>query len=51
MRKVTKELLKEIANNLNFEMSEEELEKLLADFEILDQQFSLLNDVECKVDK
>ena len=51
MRKVTKELLKDIANNLNFDMSEEELEKLLADFEILDHQFSLLNDVECKVDK
>ena len=51
MKKVTKKLLKEIANSLNFDMSEEELNKLLADFDILDKQFSLMGDIEDKVDK
>ena len=51
MKKVTKELLKEIANSLNFDMSEEEYDKLLADFDILIKQFALLDDKQAEADK
>ena len=55
MEKVTKKKLKEIANRQMFDMSEEEYNHLLADFDILTKQFSLLDDVvisnESKVNK
>ena len=51
MKKVTKELLKEIANSLNFDMSEEEYDKLLADFDILTKQFALIDDEQVEADK
>ena len=51
MKKVTKELLKEIANSLNFDMCEEEYDKLLADFEILTKQFEILDDNHLEADK
>ena len=51
MKKVTKELLKEIANGLKFDMSEEEYDKLLADFDILTKQFALLDDEQVEADK
>ena len=44
MEKVTKEKLKEIANRQMFDMSEEEYNTLLADFEVLTKQFSLIDD-------
>ena len=44
MEKVTKEKLKEIANRQMFDMSEEEYNTLLADFDILTKQFSLIDD-------
>ena len=45
MKKVTKKKLKEIANRQMFDMSEEEYNILLADFDILTKQFSLIDDV------
>ena len=45
MEKVTKKKLKEIANRQMFDMSDEEYDILLADFDILTKQFSLIDDV------
>ena len=52
MKKVTKELLKDIANNLMIDLSDDEYDKLLKDFDILREQFSIFeNDDNLRVDK
>lgn len=46
MKKVTKEVLKTTAHNLMFDMSEEEFDELVKDFDSFLEQLKLLNDVE-----
>ena len=46
MKKITKELLQESANKLMFEMSDEQYNKLLSEFDIILTQMDLIGDIE-----
>jgi len=46
MKKVNKETLKIAANNLMFDMSDEEIETLLKEFEVITKQMELLGEIE-----
>ena len=50
MKKVTKETLLKCAHNLMFDLTDDELNKLLIEFEIIKQQMSLIGEIE-EVDK
>ena len=43
---ISKEMLKKYANNLMFDMSEDEYETLEKEFEIITQQMDLINEIE-----
>ena len=45
VKPVSKEILKEAANKLMFDMSDQEYETLLEEFDILTKQFELMNEV------
>ena len=45
MKKVTKELLQESAKKLMFTLSDEELEKLVKEFDIIQQQMELIGEI------
>ena len=45
MKKVTKEILQESANNLMFTLSDEQLEKLVEEFKIISKQMELIADI------
>ena len=45
MEKISKEVLKAIANNLMFDMTDEEYESVLVDFELFLKQVELINEV------
>lgn len=45
MKKITKEVLKEAANKLLFEMSEEQYDTLLEEFEIITKQMELISNI------
>ena len=46
MKKITKELLLECAHNLMFDLTDEELDKLLIDFDNIKKQLELIGEVE-----
>ncbi|MGP1413821.1 MAG: Asp-tRNA(Asn)/Glu-tRNA(Gln) amidotransferase subunit GatC [Bacillales bacterium] len=46
MKEVNKEVLKEAANNLLFDMEDNEYETLLEEFKIISQQFDLIKNIE-----
>lgn len=46
MKKIDKETLKEIAYSLCFDMSEEEYDKLLKEFDTINEQINLLSQVD-----
>ncbi len=46
MKEITKELLKECANNLMFDMNEKEYDTLLDEFAIVKAQFALIGKIE-----
>ena len=46
MKKITKELLLECAHNLMFDLTDEELDKLLIDFDIIKRQFELIGEID-----
>ncbi len=46
MNKVNKEILKDAANRLLFDMSDEEYDTLLDEFGIINEQFSLIGKIE-----
>ena len=45
MREINLEMLKQCANNLMFDMKEEEYQTLLNEFDILKQQFALIGEI------
>lgn len=45
MKTVTKELLKESANNLMFDLSDEQLNTLLGEFEVILKQMDLIGEI------
>ena len=45
MKKVTKEILQESANRLMFSLSDEQLEKLVVEFEIITKQMELISHI------
>ena len=45
MKKVTKEVLKEAANKLMFDMSDEQYETLLEEFDIIAKQMELISNI------
>ena len=46
MKKVTKEVLKSNAEKLMFEMSEEEYDMLVNEFDVIQEQMSLIGEIE-----
>ncbi len=46
MNKVNKEILKDAANRLLFDMSDEEYDTLLDEFDIINEQFGLIGKIE-----
>lgn len=46
MEKITKEVLKKAANNLMFDMSDEEYETLLNEFEVIIKQMEIISSIE-----
>ena len=46
MKKITKEILLECAHNLMFDLTEEELEKLLVEFDIIEKQMELIGEID-----
>lgn len=46
MKKITKELLKESANKLMFEMSDEQYNHLLEEFDVIISQMNLIGEIE-----
>lgn len=46
MKKISKETLKEAANNLLFDMSEEEYDALLVEFEAFSRQIEFISQIE-----
>ena len=46
MEKINKEVLKKVANNLMFDMTDEEYDTLLNEFDVLVQQFELMSSIE-----
>lgn len=46
MKQITKETLKTAANKLMFDMSEEEYDILLSEFEVLKEQMALISSIE-----
>ena len=45
MKQVTKEILKNTANKLLFDMSDEQFEQLVKEFEIITKQMELIKDI------
>lgn len=45
MKKITKEILLECAHNLMFDLTDEELDKLLIEFDIIEKQMELIGDI------
>lgn len=46
MEKITKEVLKKAANNLMFDMTDEEYETLLNEFEVIIKQMEIISSIE-----
>lgn len=46
MEKITKEILKKAANNLMFDMTDEEYETLIKEFEVIIQQMEIISSIE-----
>ena len=46
MRKIDKETLKLAANRLMFELSDEEIEKLLSEFDVIVNQMNLIGEID-----
>lgn len=46
MKKITKEILLECAHNLMFDLTNEELDSLLTDFEIITKQMELIGEID-----
>ena len=46
MKKVTKDVLKKTANNLMFDMTDEEYEQLVEDFEVVLKQIKIFESIE-----
>lgn len=46
MEKITKEILKKAANNLMFDMTDEEYETLMKEFEVIIQQMEIISSIE-----
>ena len=46
MKKVTKDVLKKTANNLMFDMTDEEYEQLVEDFEVILKQIKIFESIE-----
>ena len=46
MKKIDKETLKEIAHSLCFDMNEEEYDRLLKEFDVINEQINLLSQVD-----
>lgn len=46
MEKITKEILKKAANNLMFDMTDEEYETLMKEFEVIIQQMEIISTIE-----
>ena len=45
MEKINKDVLKKVANNLMFDMTDEEYETLLTEFDVLVKQFELMSEI------
>lgn len=45
MEKINKDVLKKVANNLMFDMTDDEYETLLNEFDILVKQFELMSEI------
>ena len=46
MEKINKDVLKKVANNLMFDMTDEEYETLLTEFDVLVKQFELMSEID-----